>query len=75
MNDLLYAMAAYAVGQVALFCLALLAYGRWQVPARDLIVLLRECRLTSTRRDCLGPFVRIQRKRISDESNASRRAE
>jgi hypothetical protein len=45
MTDLLYTMAAYTVGQLALFGLALLAYVRWQVPMRDLIVLLRECRL------------------------------
>lgn len=70
MTDLLYTMAAYVLGQVALFALALFAYVRWQVPARDLIVLLRECRLLPPRRDCSGLFVQVQRKRVHDESTA-----
>lgn len=68
MTDLLYTMAAYTVAQVVLFGLALLAYVRWKVPARDLIVLLRECRLLPPRRDCSRLFVQVQRKRVDDES-------
>jgi hypothetical protein len=50
MTDLLFAIIAYAVCQVALFGLALLAYVHWRVPVRDLAVLLRECRPVFPRR-------------------------
>lgn len=68
MTDLLFTMAAYVVGQVALFGLALLAYVRWRVPARDLKVLLQECRLMPSKHDCWRLFDQVQGKRDNDES-------
>jgi hypothetical protein len=60
MIDLLFAVVAYSVCQVALFGLALLAYVHWGVPVRDLAVLLRECKPAFPRRG--RPWLAVREK-------------